>query len=90
MRADILADGDLRAGRRWRSRLRLAHARERQRPERSETAGDKTGAAEEGTAVDSAVRVTLQRTGERAATSLTFRSLDQHACLPQLGYRLTR
>jgi hypothetical protein len=27
----------------------------------------------------------LQRAGERAATSLTFRSLNQHGCLPQLG-----
>ena len=89
MRADVLADGDLRTGGRG-TRLRLAHARERQRAERGKTAGDEAGAAEESAAIDPAVRVALQCAGKRAATSLTFRSLDQHGYLPQLGYRLTR
>ena len=89
MRADVLADGDLRTGGRG-SRLRLAYARERQRAQRGKTAGDEAGAAEESAAIDPAVRVALQCAGKRAATSLTFRSLDQHGYLPQLGYRLTR
>jgi hypothetical protein len=45
MRADVFADGDLRAGRRRRTRLSLAHARERQRAERGKTAGDEAGTA---------------------------------------------
>jgi hypothetical protein len=32
----------------------------------------------------------MKRAGQGGATGLTFRSLDQHGCLPQLGYRLTR
>ena len=78
------------AGRRRRTGLGLAHAAERQRAERGETAGHQAGAAQEGAAVERAIRLTLQRGGERAAACLTFRPLDQHGRLPQLGYRLTR
>src|SRR6516162_6440698 len=90
VRADVLANGDLRAGGRRRTGLRLAHARERQRAECGETARDEAGAAQESAAIETAIGLALQRAGESAATSLTFRSLDQHGCLPQLGYRLTR
>src|SRR5262249_18721745 len=90
MRADVLADGDLRSRRRPGTRLGFAHARGRQRAERSAAGGSEAGAAQEGAAIETAVGLTLQRAGERGATSLTFRSLDQHGCLPQLGYRLTR
>src|SRR5512132_1501141 len=90
MRADVLADGDLGAGGRRGARLRLAHAPKRERAEGGETTGDQAGATQESAAVEAAVILALQRAGERAATSLTFGSLDQHGCLPQLGYRLTR
>ena len=83
------ADGDLRAGRRD-ARFCLAHARERQRAERGETAGGEAGAAQESAAIETTIGVALQCAGERAATSLTVCSLDQHRPLPQLGYRLTR
>ena len=47
-------------------------------------------AAQESATIERAVRWALQGGGKRAAASVTFRSLDQHGCLPQLGYRLTR
>src|SRR5262249_25917015 len=90
VRADVLADGDLRARGRRRTGLRLAHAREGQRAEGGETAGDEAGAAQESATIELAIPRVLQGAGERAAVSVTFRSLDQHGCLPQLGYRLTR
>src|SRR5262249_32658584 len=88
--ADALADGDLRAGGGGRAGLGLAHAAERQGAERGETSGGDAGATQEGTAVETAVRLAVQRVRERAAAGLTFRPLDQHGRLPQLGYRLTR
>src|SRR4029450_6522619 len=90
MRADVLADRDLRPGWRRRAWLCVAHAAKRQRAKSRETAGDQAGAAQESAAIEAAVALAWQRAGERAATSLTFGSLDQHGCLPQLGYRLTR
>src|SRR4051812_5093755 len=89
MRADVLADGALRAGRRD-ARFCLAHASERQRAGRRETAGGEAGAAQESAAIETTIGVALQCAGERSATSLTVCSLDQHRPLPQLGYRLTR
>ena len=84
-RADVLADGDLGAGGRRRTRLRPAHVAGRQRAERRETACDEAGATQEGAAVERPVRPVLQRGGERAAPDLTFRSLDQHGRLPHLA-----
>ena len=81
VRADVLADGDLRTRRRRRTGLGLAHAAERQRAERGETARHQAGAAQEGATVERAIRLTLQRGGERAAACLTFRPLDQHGRL---------
>src|SRR6185295_12171097 len=78
VRADVLADGDLRAGRRRRTGLRLAHAAKRQCAERSDAAGDQAGAAQEGAAVEAAARLALQRARQRAAAGLTFGSFDQH------------
>ena len=59
MRADVLADGGAGdaigpAG------FRLAHAGERQRAERGETAGGEAGAAQEGAAVETAAGLTGQ------------------------------
>src|SRR5262249_47135350 len=90
MRADVLTDGDLRARGRRGAGLGPAHARERQCAKRGETAGGEARAAQESAAIETAIGLALQRAGEPAATSLTFRSLDQHGCLPQLGSRLTR
>jgi len=84
MRADVLADRDLRSGRRRRTGLCLAYAAERQRAEARETAGNQPGAAQEDAAIE-AVVWRLQRAGESAATNVTFRSLDQHGFLPQPG-----
>src|SRR5262249_12384303 len=84
MRTDVLADRDLRSRRRRRTGLCLAHAAERQRSEARETAGDEPGAAQEAAAIETAIW-RLQRASESAATNVTFRSLDQHGCLPQLG-----
>ena len=67
-----------------RSGFGLAHAGERQRAERRETAGGEARAAQEGAAVEAAVRL-ARESGEVSAPGLTFRSLDQHGCLPQLG-----
>ena len=53
------------AGGRRRTGLGLAHARERQRTERGETAGDQTGSAQEGAAIETAIGLALQRAGER-------------------------
>ena len=53
--------------------------------EGGETTGDQAGATQESAAVEAAVTLAWQRAGERAATSLTFGSLDQHGFLPQLG-----
>ena len=52
VRADVLADGDRDAGRGGRTGLGLAHAAERQRAERGETAGHQAGAAQEGAAIE--------------------------------------
>src|SRR5262249_31182697 len=82
MRADALADGDLRAGGRRGTRLGLAHAAKRQRAERGEAAGGEAGATQKGAAIETAVALAWERAGERAATSLTFRSLDQHGLPP--------
>src|SRR5262249_39266291 len=90
MRADVLTDGDLRASGRRGAGLGPAHARERQCAKRGETAGGEARADKEGAALETVVGLLLQAVGGPAATSLTFRSLDQHGCLPQLGYRLTR
>src|SRR5207245_157310 len=56
MRADVLADGDLRAGGRRRTCLGLAHARERQCAERGETAGYEAGAAQKSATIERAIR----------------------------------
>ena len=69
------AGGGRRAG------FRLAHAAERQRAERGETASRKAGAAQEGAAVEAAFRLPLERASECAAASLTFCALDQHGPL---------
>ncbi len=91
MRADVLADGDLRAGSRRRTGFGLAHAHERQRADGGERAGGETGAAQEGTAVERAARLRGKRTGERSAAGLTFCSFDQHVRVsPQAGYLFTR
>ena len=80
---------DLRT-RRWRrSGLGLPHAAERQGAQRRETAGGQPRAAQEGAPIDAMIRLARQG-GELAPRRLTFRSLDQHGRLPQLGYRLTR
>src|SRR5262249_48450784 len=73
---------DLRAGGRRRTRLGLAHAAKRQRAERGEAAGGEAGATQEGAAIETAVALAWERAGERAATSRTFRSLDQHGLPP--------
>src|SRR5262249_42513047 len=90
MRADVLSDGVLLARGRPMTRLRLALARQPQRTECSGTAGDEAGAAQESATIERAIRRALQGAGERTAAGVTFRSLDQHGSLPQLGYRLTR
>ena len=81
MRANVLADGDLRAGGRWRTGLRFAYASKRQRTERGETAGEQAGAAQEIATIERVLALAWQRGGERASTGLTFRSFDQHGCL---------
>ena len=73
-----------RAGGRRRTGLGLAHAGERQGAQRREPAGGKARAAQEGAATEAAIRLAGE-SGEIAAPRLTFRSLDQHGCLPQLG-----
>src|SRR5581483_8215053 len=80
MRADVLADGDLRALRGRRTGLGLAHAVELKRAERRETAGREAGASQEGAAIER-LGLTLQQTGERAAASLAFCPFDQHGRL---------
>ena len=72
MRADALAHGDRGAGSRRRARLGLAHVAELQRAESGETAGGKTGPAQEGAAIEPAARLIGERGGEAAAASLTF------------------
>ena len=82
MRADVLADGDLRARGRRRAGLRLAHAGERQRAERGETAGDEPRAAQEangGRGAPSGWPCSAPASAPRAA--LAFRSPDQHGRL---------
>src|SRR5262245_19959314 len=82
MGADILADGDLRAGGRWRSGLGLAHARERQRTQGRQRAGNEPRFAQEIAAVESAVGLALQRSRKRAAVDLTISAFDQHGRPP--------
>src|SRR5262249_55598798 len=72
----VLADGDLRARGGGGAGLGLAHAGERQCAKRGETAGGEARAAQESAAIETAIGLALQRAGEPAATSLTFRSLD--------------
>ena len=83
VRADVLADGDLRRRRGGggpASALRTlpsgsapsAARPPATRPERRRKARRSSAA----------VRLALQRGGERAAARLTFRSLDQHGCSP--------
>ncbi len=79
--ADVLADRDLRAGGRRRTGLRLAYAAERQRTDGREASGRQSGAAQERPAIEPAFRLPLQSAGKRTAASLSFGSLDQHACL---------
>jgi hypothetical protein len=67
----------------------LSHAGERQGAGRGEAAGNEAGAAEEGAAIETAIRLAGE-SGEIHASRVTFRSLDQQGRLPQLGYRLTR
>ena len=55
--------------------FRLAHARERQRTERGEAAGDEAGAAQESAAINAAFSLGLQRVCKRAVARLTLRSL---------------
>ena len=73
MRADALADRHRRAWRGWRTGLGLAHAGERQRAERRETAGGQTGAAQEAAAVETASDWLRRRRREcRAAPDVLF------------------
>jgi hypothetical protein len=81
MRADVLANSDLRACGRRRAGLRLAHASKRQRAERGESTSEETGATQEAATIERVTALAWQRGGERAATRLTFRSFDQHGCL---------
>jgi hypothetical protein len=64
MRADILANGDLRACGRGRTGLCLAYTGERQRAERGESTSSQTGTAQEGAAVEAAISVMGQAGGE--------------------------
>src|SRR5262245_11421195 len=75
MRAGVLTHGDLRASGRRCAGLGPAHALERQCAKRGETAGVEARAAQESAAIETAIGLALQRAGEPAATSLTFRSL---------------
>jgi hypothetical protein len=90
VRADVLADGHLRASRRRRTGLGLAHARQRQRAERRQGAGDEPRFAQEIAAIETAVGLAPERRCKRAAARLPVSAFDQHGRLPQLGYRLTR
>ena len=89
MRADALMDGHRGAWRGRRAGLGLTHAGERQRAQRRETASSQTRAAQEGASIETSIRF-IGEGGQRAALSLAFCPLDQHGCLLQLGYRLTR
>jgi len=86
---DALAHSHLRA-RRWRwSSLGLAHRAEPQGSDSGDTAGGEPGTAQECAAVETNLRCRyLVR--ERTAANIPFFALDQHDCLPQPGYRLTR
>jgi hypothetical protein len=85
MRADVLADGDLRTCRRRRARLGLADAAEWHCTDGRETTGSQTGTAQEGAAVEAALRLTLQSARKGGATDLTICSLDQHGRLPHFA-----
>ena len=69
----------------------LAHARERQRAQRRQTAGNKAGTAKESAAVETAAGLFGERGGKLTVAGLAFCSFDQHRCLPYfVGYRFTR
>src|SRR5262249_38657550 len=82
MGAAVLANGHCGAGLRRRPRLGLAHARERQAPERCQRSGGEARLAQEAAAVEAAIGLALQDGGERAPAGLTFSPFDQHGCLP--------
>src|SRR5664279_4745088 len=82
VRADALAYGDRGALGRRRTGFGLAHAGERQRAERGETAGGEAGAAQEAAAIDAGAGLIGKGLGETAAACLTFCFLDQHGVPP--------
>src|SRR5215467_3249131 len=81
VRADVLADGHLRAGGRRRTGLGLAHARKRQRAERCQRAGDEPRFAQEIAAIETAVGLAAERHRKSAAPSLPVSAFDQHGRL---------
>src|SRR5262249_9422157 len=78
MGTDVLAHSDRRAGARRRTRVRLAHARERQRAAGRQPRGPETGAPQERTGVETAARLAGERRGELAASRFAIFPLDQH------------
>ena len=78
MSAHVLAAGDLRARRRWGTGLCPAQTCERQCAERREAAGDEAGPAQEAAAVETAVRLALNRGSKRSVAGRALRSFDQH------------
>ena len=81
VRADIFLDRHRRAWSGWRARLGFAYTGQRQRTDRSDTASNKTGAAEEAAAVETAIRL-VGKGGESSAPRLTLCSFDQHGMPP--------
>src|SRR5437879_9256888 len=78
VRADVLAvfDGNTRLGR--RAGVGLAHGVEREATERGKAARRQPRAAQERAAIETAACLRRKRVGERAATALAMRPLDQH------------
>src|SRR5262245_1388359 len=85
MRADILANGDLRAGRRRRAGLRLSYACKPHSAEHTQGAGNQPGPAQEIPAVQTDIDLMPCGIGERAAASMMFMPFDQHQSLLNLG-----
>src|SRR5260370_40376346 len=78
MGADVLADCDRRARRRWRTGLGLAHAAERQTAERHQRPGCEAGTLHE-TATIQAIACSTRLYGNHSSSgSVAFRSVHQH------------
>ena len=74
MGADILADGDCGAGAAGAAGLGLAHAAERQRAQRRQTAGGEARAAQEGAAIETSIRLIGEGGSERRVVSRVLSS----------------